>query len=78
VGLLVASRRRRYHLSVDVLLGDGGQPDVGPLNVEKRRSGDVGDGGANLLTRVDDIHAKRIHSVTSDVISANQEDIFSK
>lgn len=32
------------HGGVDILLGDGSQPDVGALDVEEAGAGDVGDG----------------------------------
>ena len=54
----------KHHGSIDVLLGDGGQPDVGALDVEKGGAGDVGDRGAHLLPGVDHVHTERIHRVT--------------
>ena len=53
-----------HHGGVDVLLGDGRQPDVGALDVEEAGAGDVGDGGAHLLPGVDHVHAERVHRIT--------------
>ena len=39
------------HTGVNILLGDGGQPQVRPLDVEERGPGDVGHRGADLEER---------------------------
>lgn len=52
-----------HHGGVDILLGDGRQPDVGALDVEEAGAGDVGDRGADLLPGVDHVHAEGVHGV---------------
>lgn len=54
-----------HHGGVDILLGDGRQPDVGALDVEEAGAGDVGDRGAHLLPGVDYIHAEGVHGIPS-------------
>jgi len=60
-----------YHGTVDVLLSDGGQPNVGPADVKERSARDVGDRRADLLARVYDVHAERVHGVAADVIAVH-------
>jgi len=60
-----------YHGTVDVLLGDRGQPDVGPADVEERRARNVGDRRADLLAGVYDVHAERVHGVSADVVAVH-------
>lgn len=55
-----------HHSSVDILLGDSSQPDVGALDMKEASAGDVGDRGAHLLSGVDHIHAERVHGIASD------------
>ena len=43
---------------VDVLLGNGRNPNVDALHVKEARTRDVGHWGPNLLARVNDVHAK--------------------
>jgi len=62
------------HGSIDILLGDSCQPDVGPLNMEETGASDVGDGAANLLPGVDNIDPKGIHCIPPDVISVDPGD----
>lgn len=57
-----------HHGPVDVLLGDGGQPDIGPADVEERRARDVGDGRPDLLPGVYDVYTERVHGVAADVV----------
>lgn len=52
-----------HHGGVDILLGDGRQPDVGALDVEEAGAGDVGDRGAHLLPGVDHVDAEGVHGV---------------
>lgn len=52
-----------HHGGVDVLLGDGSQPDVGALHVEEAGACDVGDGRAHLLAGVDHVHTERVHRI---------------
>lgn len=52
-----------HHGRVDILLGDGSQPDVGAFDMEETGAGDVGDGRADLLPRVDHVNAKSVHRV---------------
>lgn len=51
------------HGSIDILLGDCCQPDVGPLNMEETGASDVGDGAAHLLPCMDNIDPKGVHCV---------------
>jgi len=60
-----------YHGTVDILLGDSGQPDVGPTDVEERSARDVGDWRADLLARVYNVHAESVHGVAADVIAVH-------
>jgi len=60
-----------YHGTVDILLGDGGQPDVGTADVKERRACNVGDRRADLLARVYDVHAERVHGVATDVVAVH-------
>ena len=57
-----------HHSSINILLGDGGYPDVGPADVEEAGAGDVADRGAHLLSGVDHIHSERVHSITSTMV----------
>lgn len=52
-----------HHGSVDILLGDGRQPDVGAFNMEEAGAGDVGHRGSDLLPGVDHIHTERIDGI---------------
>ena len=54
-----------HHGGVNVLLGDGCEPDVGTADVEEGGARDVGDGGADLLARVDHIHTEGIHRIAT-------------
>lgn len=54
----------KHHGGVDILLGDGCQPDVGALHVEEAGAGNIGYRRSNLLPGVDHVHAERIHSIT--------------
>lgn len=56
-------KKLEHHGGVDILLGDSSQPDVGTLDVEEARAGDVGDRRAHLLPGVDDIDAEGVHSI---------------
>lgn len=51
------------HGGVDILLGNGRQPDVGPLDVHEAGAGDVGHRWPHLLSCMDDIHAECIHCI---------------
>ena len=62
------------HGGVDILLGDGGEPDVGALDVEEGGARDVGDGGADLLPRVDHVDAEGVDSVAADVVAVDARD----
>lgn len=46
----------KHHAGIDLLLGDGSQPDVGAFDVEEAGPGDVGDWRADLLPGAEDIH----------------------
>lgn len=52
-----------HHGGVDILLGDGSQPDVGALDVEEAGACDVGDGRADLLASVDHVNPECINRV---------------
>lgn len=54
----------KHHGGVDVLLGDGRQPDIGALDMEEAGAGDVGHRGSHLLPGVDHIHAEGVYRVT--------------
>lgn len=54
----------KYHGGVDILLGDGRQPDVGALDVEEAGAGDVGHRGSHLLPGVNHVHAEGVDRVT--------------
>jgi len=58
-----------HHGAVDVLFGDGRQPNVGPADVEERRARNVGDRRPDLLAGVYDVHAERVHGVAADVVA---------
>lgn len=53
-----------HHGGVDILLGDGRQPDVGALDMEKAGAGNVGHRGSNLLAGVNHVHTERVHRIT--------------
>ena len=52
----------------------GGQPDVGPLDVEEGGPGDVGDRRPNLLPGVDDVDSKGVDGVAADVVAVDPRD----
>ena len=62
------------HGRVDILLGDGGEPDVGALDVEEGGARDVGDGGTDLLPRVDHVDAEGVDGVAADVVAVHARD----
>ena len=64
----------KYHSGVDILLGDRGQPQVGPLDVEVGGAGNVGHGGPDLAPGVDNIHTEGIHSIATYVIPIHSGD----
>lgn len=63
-----------HHGSVDILLGDGRQPDVGAFDVEEAGAGDVGHWGSHLLPGVNHVHAERVHGVTSATEEEEQKE----
>ena len=56
-----------HHGGVDILLGDGRQPDVGALDMEEAGASDVGHRGSNLLPGVNHVHTERVHRVTPEM-----------
>lgn len=54
----------KHHGSIDILLGDSCQPDVGTFDMEKAGPGNVGHRGSNLLPGVNHVHAEGVHSIT--------------
>lgn len=56
-----------YHGGVDILLGDGRQPDVGALDMEEAGAGNVGHRGSNLLPGVNYVHAECVHCITPEM-----------
>lgn len=60
-----------HHGAVDVLLGDGGQPNVRAADVEERGARNVRDGRADLLARVYHVHTERVHGVAADVVAVH-------
>ena len=52
-----------HHRRVHVLLRDGGQPDVGALDVEEAGACDVRDGRTHLLARMDHVHSERVDGI---------------
>ena len=56
------------HGRVDVLLGHGAQPDIRPFRVEETRSRDVNHGKTRLLTSMNDVDAKGIDSITTNIV----------
>ena len=63
-----------HHGGVDILLGDGGQPQVGPLDVEVGGPGNVGHWGPDLAPGVDHIHPEGVHSIATNVIPIHSRD----
>lgn len=55
-----------HHGGVDILLGDGRQPDVGALDMEEAGTGNVGDRGPDLLPGVNHVHAEGIHGISPE------------
>lgn len=53
-----------HHGGVDVLLGDGRQPDIGALDMEEAGAGDVGHRGSHLLPGVNHIHTEGVYRIT--------------
>lgn len=53
----------KHHSGIDILLGDGSQPDGGAFDVEEAGPGDVGDRRADLLPGMDDIHSECVHCI---------------
>lgn len=51
------------HGGVDVLLGDGRQPDVGAFDMEEAGAGDVGHRGSHLLPGVNHVDAEGVDRV---------------
>ena len=64
----------KHHGGVDILLGDGGQPQVGPLDVEVGGPGDVGHRGPDLTPGVDHVHSEGVHSIATYVIPIHSGD----
>ncbi len=56
-----------HHGSIDILLGDCCQPDIGAFDMEEAGAGDVGHGRSNLLPGVNHVHAKRIHGIAPEM-----------
>lgn len=67
-----------HHGGVDILLGDGRQPDVGALDVEEAGAGDVGDRGAHLLPGVDHVDAEGVHGVPPGTRQRERQRGFSR
>ena len=57
------------HAGVDVLLGDGAQPDVRAFGVEEARASDVHHREARLLPGVNDIDTKGVDRISTDVVA---------
>lgn len=56
-----------HHGGIDILLGDGCQPDIGALDMEEAGTGNVGDRGPNLLPGMNHVHAEGIHSISPEM-----------
>lgn len=68
-----------HHGGVDILLGDGRQPDVGALDMEEAGAGDVGDRGPNLLPGMNHVHTERIHRIPPEMegrVTKRARDIY--
>lgn len=51
-----------------------GQPDVGPLDVEKRGPRDVSHGAPHLLPGMDHVHSEGIDSIAANVVAVDPRD----
>ena len=61
--------KRDSELQVVKDIGCLGRPNATYFDVEKRSSSDVGYRRTNLLSRMDDVDSKRVHSIPTDVIA---------
>lgn len=64
-----------HHSSIDILPCDSSQPDISLPYVEETCPGNVGDWWTHLAPGMDDIHTKRIHSISTNK-DKNQSKLF--